>query len=177
MGRHQRGLKQEAAGISTLTRALAQAGTKRQGNQPPHPPTATAPPPHCGNNTWQGIAGSWAHMAMGSGGMAGEAASAEEPLGRGVDSRGDAQHRSGAEKRARRRARQRAKQRFRRVVELAGNDERGRRAGRVQFLESYVFSWMKAGRQLARISRGFGRNFARRLLVLTRRSRRCPGGS
>ena len=72
---------------------------------------------------------------MGSGGMAGKAASAEVPLGHGVDSRGGAQHRPGAGKRARRRARQRAKRRFHRALELAGNDGRGRRARRGRFLE------------------------------------------
>ena len=73
-------------------------------------------------------------MAMGSGGMAGKAASAEVPLGHGVDSRGGAQRWPGAGKRARRRARQHAKRRFHRALELAGNDGRGRRARQVRFL-------------------------------------------
>ena len=64
-------------------------------------------------------------MAMGSGAMAGEAASAEVPLGHGVDPRGDTQHRPGAGKRARRRARQRAKRRFHNAMELAALEDFG----------------------------------------------------
>ena len=56
--------------------------------------------------------GSLAHMAMGSGAVAGKAAPAEVTSGYGVDSQGGAQHRPGAEGRMPQRTRQRTTRRF-----------------------------------------------------------------
>ena len=79
----------------------------------------------------------------------------EVSSGHGVDSLKGAQHRPGAGKRARRRAQQRTTLRFHRAVELAGNDERGRRARRVRFLEKLCLqlddSRKAAGKDLARL--------------------------
>ena len=95
---------------------------------------------------------SWAHMAMGSGGMTFRVVTAEETSGHGGNSLGSGGHPPEAEERPRRRALQRRKRRFFKAVESQGNViERGRptRRGRgSRFMESLCFRLQDSVREV-----------------------------